>query len=182
MRPTKDCGSKKKKMWIPFHGCLDVLQMCKRWKEQAIQITVYFHMTPSVIDDMPKHWKHSKTWARCHGGRLNPTVVQMHDTECDLFFFACKPGTQIQSCCCFGGHIGPPEHLHYFQVTHRDYRKQWDSFSISGIQRSLWEDEPMCFWQIYRHQTVLYHLPVWLSCSAVSTLSALPSAAYISGS
>lgn len=40
----KDCGNLK--IWIPFHGCLDVPQMC--WKGMEIQITAHFHCQPAL--------------------------------------------------------------------------------------------------------------------------------------
>lgn len=129
-------------MWISFHGCLDVLQMCKRWKEQAIQITMYFHMTPSVINDMPKHWKHSKTGAWCHGGKFNPTVFQMWFRMWFIFSLPANQKHKSSPMLLWRSHW-TSSHLRYLQATHRDYRKQW-ILSVSMGFRDLFEKMSQC--------------------------------------
>lgn len=58
----------------------------KRWQEQEKQITVCSHLTPGAINDMLKHWRHSETWARLCGGRLNPIVFQMQYAVYMVYF------------------------------------------------------------------------------------------------
>lgn len=112
MGSTKECGSWK--MWIPFHGWLDVLQMCKWRKEQWMHKTVFFHLSPRAINDMLKHWKHTQT---CN---CTDSVTVKHETDiCDLFFFVCKPDIQNPVKLLLWRSHWTSSHIHYLQMTQR---------------------------------------------------------------
>lgn len=121
-----------KEMWIPFHGCLDMLQMCKCWKGHGIQITVYFHLPHSAINDMPKHWKHSKTWVAMD---VDSTIWSFKcSIQCMWFIFLCLQTIYTNPIKLLLSRSNwTSRHLHYLQGRHRDYRRQCDSFNSNGV-------------------------------------------------